>query len=76
MPRVTHRSLLLLIGLWFLMGCATGTPDRPPPNTLGAPQKDVAECLELASQVAQYPPSHARGRAARDRYLMMCLDSR
>ena len=76
MPRVPQRSLLLLIGFGLLLGCATGTPDRPPPNTLGAPQKDVAECLELASQVAQYPPNHARGRAARDRYLMMCLDSR
>jgi hypothetical protein len=76
MPRVPQRSLLLLTGLWFLMACTTGTPDRPPTSALSAPQKDLAECLELASQVAQYPPSHARGRAARDRYLTLCLDSR
>jgi hypothetical protein len=63
--------LLLLIGLWLLTGCAT-----PPNPTLNAPQKGLAECLELASEVAKHPPNHARGRAARDRYLTMCLDSR
>jgi hypothetical protein len=76
MPRVIPKFLLLLLGLWLLTGCATGSPDRPPTKTLHAPQKDLAECLELASEVAQYPPSHARGRAARDRYLAMCLESR
>jgi hypothetical protein len=76
MPRVTPKFLLLLLGLWLLTGCATGSPDRPPTKTLNAPQKNLAECLELASEVAQYPPSHARGRAARDRYLTMCLESR
>jgi hypothetical protein len=76
MPHVTPIWLLLLLGLWLLTGCATGSHDRPPTNTLNAPQKDLAECLELASEVAQYPPSHARGRAARDRYLTMCLESR
>jgi hypothetical protein len=43
---------------------------------LNAPQRGLAECLELASEVAKHPPNHARGRAARDRYLTMCLDSR
>ena len=71
MSRVTPTVLLLLIGLWLLTGCAT-----PPKNTLNAPQKGLAECLELASEVAKHPPNHARGRAARDRYLTMCLDSR
>jgi hypothetical protein len=71
MPRATPTFLLLLIGLWLLTGCAT-----PPNNTLNAPQKGLAECLELASEVAKHPPNHARGRAARDRYLTMCLDSR
>jgi hypothetical protein len=70
MPRVTPTLLLLLIGLWLLTGCAT-----PPNHTLNAPQKGLAECLELASEVAKHPPTHARGRAARDRYLTMCLDS-
>ena len=71
MSRVTPTFLLLLIGLWLLTGCAT-----PPKNTLNTPQKGLAECLELASEVAKHPPNHARGRAARDRYLTMCLDSR
>jgi hypothetical protein len=71
MPRVTPTVLLLLIGLGLLTGCAT-----PPNNTLNASQKGLAECLELASEVAKHPPNHARGRAARDRYLTMCLDSR
>ena len=71
MLRVTPTVLLLLIGPWLLTGCAT-----PPNNTLNAPQKGLAECLELASEVAKHPPNHARGRAARDRYLTMCLDSR
>jgi hypothetical protein len=61
----------LLIGLWLLTGCAT-----PANHTLNAPQNSLAECLDLASKVVQYPPNHARGRAARDRYLTMCLDSR
>jgi hypothetical protein len=76
MPRVTPPWLLVLLGLWLLTGCATGSPDRPPTKTLSAPQQELAECLELASEVAQHPPSHARGRAARDRYLTMCLESR
>ena len=70
MPHVTLTLLLPLIGLGFLTGCAT-----PRTDTLNAPQKNLAECLELASEVAKHPPSHARGRAARDRYLTMCLDS-
>jgi hypothetical protein len=70
MPRVTLTLLLPLIGLGFLTGCAT-----PRTDTLNAPQKNLAECLELASEVAKRPPNHARGRAARDRYLTMCLDS-
>jgi hypothetical protein len=76
MLRVTPPWPLLLLGLWLLTGCITGSPDRPPTGTLTAPQKDLAECFELASEVAQYPPSHARARAARDRYLTMCLESR
>ncbi len=71
MPRITPTLLLLLIGLGLLTGCTT-----PPSTTLKAPQKGLAECLELASEVAKHPPNHARGRAARDRYLTMCLDSR
>ena len=71
MPRITPTLLLLLIGLWLLTGCTT-----PPNKSLTTPQKGLAECLELASDVAKHPPNHARGRAARDRYLTMCLDSR
>jgi hypothetical protein len=71
MPRLPRKSPLLVIGLWLLTGCATS-----PTKTLNAPQKNLAECLALASEVAEHPPSHARGRAARDRYLTMCLDSR
>jgi hypothetical protein len=71
MSRVTPTFLLLLIGLWLLTGCAT-----PANNTLNTPQEGLAECLELASEVAKHPPNHARGRAAKDRYLTMCLDSR
>jgi hypothetical protein len=76
MPRATPKFLLFLLGWWLLTGCATGRPDRPPTKTLNAPQNNLAACLELASEVAQHPPSHARGRAARDRYLTMCLESR
>jgi hypothetical protein len=71
-PRVAQRYLLLLISLWLLTGCATSPTTKP----LSEAQQGLAECLDLASQVAQYPPSHARGRAARDRYLTMCLESR
>jgi hypothetical protein len=71
-PRVAQRYLLPLISLWLLTGCGTS----PPTKSLSKPQQELAECLDLASQVAQYPPSHARGRAARDRYLTMCLESR
>ena len=71
MSRVTPTVLLLLSSLWLLTGCAT-----PANHTFNTSQKGLAECLELASEVAKHPPNHARGRAARDRYLTMCLDSR
>jgi hypothetical protein len=71
MPRIAQRYLLL-ISLWLLTGCAP----RPTTTPLSDTQKERAECLDLASQVAQHPPSHARGRAARDRYVTVCLESR
>jgi hypothetical protein len=71
-PRIAQRYPLPLISLWFLTGCATSPRTKP----LSTIQQELAECLDLASQVAQYPPSHARARAARDRYLTMCLESR
>jgi hypothetical protein len=71
MPRTTRTWLVLLVGLWLLAGCA-----KPPAKTLTPPQKSLAECLELAGEVAKHPPDHAKGRAAKDRYLAMCLDSR
>ena len=68
------KSVALLACLLIspaLTGCA-----KPPAETLTPPQKSLAECLELAGEVAKHPPDHAKGRAAKDRYLAMCLDSR
>lgn len=70
-PRFAQRSFLMLISLGLLTGCATS-----PTTPLSETQQELAECLELASQVAQHPPRHASHRAARDRYLTMCLESR
>ena len=66
-----RRCVAVLIGLSLLTGCA-----RPTADPFTPPQKSLAECLELASEVAKHPPDHAKGRAAKDRYLAMCLDSR
>jgi hypothetical protein len=71
-PRFAQRYFLLLISLGLLTGCATSPTNTP----LSETQQELAECLELASQVAQHPPRHASDRAARDRYLTMCLESR
>ena len=52
---------------------------QPEAGAAVAPRGDafgLAECFELASEVAQYPPNHAQGRTTRDRYLTMCPDSR
>jgi hypothetical protein len=75
MPRSVQaralRRVVAVVSLSLLVGCAGPTAD-----TLAPPQKGLAECLELASEVAKHPPDHAKGRAAKDRYLAMCLDSR
>jgi hypothetical protein len=76
MRRLAQGVLLGLLSLWWLAGCATGPTASHPTEPLSTPQKDLAECLELASQVAQHPPRPASDRAARDRYLTMCLESR
>jgi hypothetical protein len=73
---VIRGPLLVLLGLWLLAGCATSPTESHPTRLLSETQKDVAECLDLASRVAQYPPRHASDRAVRDRYLTMCLESR
>jgi hypothetical protein len=75
-PRFAQRYFLMLISLGLLTGCATGPTNTPSAAPLSETQQELAECLELASQVAQHPPRHASGRAARDRYLTMCLESR
>ena len=73
---VIRGPLLVMLGLWLLVGCATSPTDSHSTRPLSEPQKDLAECLDLASRVAQYPPRHASDRAVRDRYLTMCLESR
>jgi hypothetical protein len=73
---IIRGPLLVMLGLWLLAGCAMSPTDSHPTPLLSKTQKDLAECLDLASRVAQYPPRHASDRAARDRYLTMCLESR
>jgi hypothetical protein len=73
---VIRGPLLVMLGLWLLAGCATSPTESQPTRLLSKTQKDLAECLDLASRVAQYPPRHASDRAVRDRYLTMCLESR
>ena len=75
-PRFAKRYFLLLISLGLLTGCATGPTNTPSTTPLSETQRELAECLELASQVAQHPPRHASDRAAKDRYLTMCLERR
>ena len=76
MRRLARRVFLMMLSMGFLAGCATSPTDSHSTRFLSEPQKHQAECLDLASQVAQRPPGHARGRASRDRHLTMCLESR